>query len=248
MVVILRSALIMGAAWATLAVAGSAAEAGSTRSQGKGFVAKYVAGRLRVGATFTHYALEDTRRSGDSGYDNGNLDGNFLGSLWGLDVQQHWWPNPYVEYRILSGFGLGVGYDQLRAKTLDWANDERTAVAGDGDVEMRGVGVYVFGRYRNRTRLEPYGSIGYSWYESSFDVSPGWAAPGRRFEVENTSGWMISVGANLALTRKIAADVTLRHSEIGDIQARAYFRPNRYRAGAFPMQYNALGFGAVITF
>ncbi len=58
--------------------------------------------RLSLGASFTNYGLEETRRSGENGYDNGNLSGNFLGSLWGLDARQHYFPNPYLEYRIVS--------------------------------------------------------------------------------------------------------------------------------------------------
>ena len=89
---------------------------------GSGSGGGWISTRLSVGARFTYYWLEETRRSGENGYDNGNLSGNFLGSLWGLDAQQHYFPNPYFEYRVSSGFGIGAMYDQLRVKTLDWAN------------------------------------------------------------------------------------------------------------------------------
>ena len=213
-----------------------------------GFGQKWVSTRLAVGARFTYYWLEDSRRAGENGYDNGNLEGNFLGSLWGLDAQQHYFPNPYLEYRVVSGLGLGVTYDQLRAKTLDWANEDETATAGDGDLELRGVGVYLLGRYRNRTRFEPYGTLGFAWYKSHFDVSPGWAAPGRRFEVQDTDGWFVTAGCKMSLAKHVGVDVMFRHSHVGDVASRAYFRPNRYREGAFPMRYDALAIGGLYAF
>ena len=209
---------------------------------------RWISTRLVVGARFTYYWLEDSRRAGENGYDNGNLEGNFLGSLWGLDAQQHYFPNPYLEYRVVSGVGIGATYDQLRAKTLDWADDTQTATAGDGDLEIRGVGVYLVGRYRNRTRFEPYGTLGFAWYQSHFDVSPGWAAPGRRFEVEDTDGWFISAGCKMSVAKHVGVDVTFRHSHVADVAARAYFRPNRYREGAFPMRYDALAIGVLYAF
>jgi opacity protein-like surface antigen len=242
--------MAMGA-WLLLAVAATAVaeQAGQPTETPASFGQKWIATRLVVGARFTHYWLEDSRRAGENGYDNGNLEGNnFLGSLWGLDAHQHYFPNPYVEYRVVSGLGFGVTYDQLRAKTLDWADEEQTATAGDGDLEIRGVGIYLLGRYRNRTRFEPYGILGFTWYKSHFDVSPGWAAPGRRFEVENTDGWFMTAGCTLSLTRHFSVDVMFRHSQVEDVAARAYFRPNRYREGAFPMHYDALAFGGLYAF
>jgi opacity protein-like surface antigen len=237
-------------AWLILAAAGAAGaeQAASSPEPRPTFGQRWIATRLVAGARFTYYWLEDSRRAGENGYDNGNLDVNFLGSLWGLDAQQHYFPNPYLEYRIVSGFGLGVTYDQLRAKTLDWANEDRTATAGDGDLEIRGVGVYVLGRYRNRSRFEPYGSVGFAWYRSHFDVSPGWLTPGRRFEVENTDGWFATAGCRMTLAGHLGVDVVFRHSHVGDVAARAYLRPNRYREGAFPMRYDALAIGALYAF
>jgi hypothetical protein len=220
------------------------APAGQSRS----FGTRWIATRLTVGARFTYYWLEDTRRSNENGYDNGNLAGNFLGSLWGLDAEQHDFPNPYLEYRVVSAFGVGVTYDQLRARTLDWANAQQTVTAGDGDLEIRGVGVYLLARYRNRTRFEPYASAGWAWYKSHFDVSPGWAAPGRRFVVENTDGWFATAGCKMGLGRHLGLDAMFRHSQVGDVAARAYLVGNHYRGGAFPMRYDALGAGVLYAF
>jgi hypothetical protein len=190
----------------------------------------------------------DTRRSDADGYDNHNLSGNFLGSLWGLDAQQHYFPNPYFEYRLFSGVGVGASYDQLRAKTLDWANDDHTATAGDGDLELRGVGAYLVLRYSNRSRFEPRATAGFAWYKAHFFESPGWAAPGRHFAVEDTNGWFATGGCAAHLSRHFGLDTTVRYSAIGDVAARAYLLGNHYRSGSFPMRYTALALGAAYSF
>ena len=141
-----------------------------------GFVRSWVATRLSLGARVTFFWLQDTRRSSNTGFDNANLTGNFLGSLWGLDGKQHYFPNPFLEYRVISSFGVGAAYDQARAKTLDWANQEKLITAGDGDLQIRGLQTYLFGRYRNRSRATPYAQLGWGWYWSEFFESPGWSA------------------------------------------------------------------------
>ena len=209
----------------------------------------WISTRLSLGASFTHFRLEETRRSGENGYDNGNLSGNFLGSLWGLDAQQHAFPNPYLEYRVVSGFGIGVTYDQVRARTLDWANEEQQVTAGDGDLELRGVGVYLVARYRSPSRYSPHASAGYAWYDSHFDVSPGWAAPGRRFVVEDTEGWFVSAGCTVKVVKGFGLDASVRYSDIDDVAAHAYLTGGkRYRGGAFPMRYIAFAVGVAYAF
>ncbi len=236
-----------------VALLSSAAGAGGERSAAaeapSGFAGRWVAKRLSVGARVTCFRLEDTRRASENGYDNTNLEGNFLGSLWGLDARQHYFPNPFVEYRVASSFGVGLAYDQARARTLDWADDdERVVTAGDGDVEVRGLQAYVFGRYRNRTRFTTYASLGMAWYWSRFFESPGWSAPGRRFVVEDTNGWFVAVGCGFALSRHVGVDAMYRHSQVADVAARAYLHGNHYRAGAFPMRNDGLGVGVVYSF
>jgi hypothetical protein len=204
--------------------------------------------RLSIGVRMTQFRLEDTRRTSALGYDNGNLTGNFLGSLWGLDPEQHYFPSPYVECRLASSFGVGAEYDQARAKTLDWANADMTVTAGDGDVEIRGLQLYAFGRLPNRTRVTPYAQIGFARYWSHFFTSPGWASPGRHFEVDGTHGWFAAAGGRLSLGRHLGIDLQLRHSQTQDVSARAYFPGNRHRSGAFPMRSDSLGAGVFCTF
>jgi hypothetical protein len=207
-----------------------------------------VANRLSIGARMTHFWLEDDRRATDHGYDNLNLAGNFLGSLWGLDARQHYFPNPFLEYRVVSAFGVGVAYDQERAKTLDWGDAAQTITVGDGDVEIRGLQYYVFGRFRNRTRITPYVNAGFARYWSRFYVSPDWALPGRHFEVDDTDGWFVSGGGDIALTRHLGLDALYRHSQTEAVSGRAFFNAKRHRSGSFPMRSDLGSVGLLYRF
>jgi hypothetical protein len=219
------------------------------RERDRGFFGRWVADHLLVGASLTHFWLDDTRRATDHGYDNQNLTGNFLGSLWGLDAQQHYFPDPMLEYRIISSFGVGLAYDQARAKTLDWGIiDTRVTTIGDGDVEIRGLQFYLFGRYPNRTRLAPYANVGVSRYSSRFLPSPLWVAPGRHLDVDSTRGWFLASGCNVALGRHWGLQVFYRYSHVGAVSGRAFFHGTHHRSGAFPMRNNRLGTGLFYAF
>jgi opacity protein-like surface antigen len=235
-----RLALTLGLL-ATAVAAGADQQPGSLRRAGPG--AGWIRERLSIGLRLNRFWLQETRRTDAEGFDNANLKGNFLGSLWGLDAVQHYFPSPYLEYRVASGFGLQLSYDQARAKTLDWANDDHTLTAGDGDVEIRGGTAAFVARYRNRTRLTPYASVGFAWYRSHFFTSPGWATPGRYFVVQNTDGWFVAAGLRFRVTPHVGADVAYRHSYVGDVAARAYLRADHYRGGAFPMRRDVLDLG-----
>ncbi len=243
-------------AFALLApVAGLAAETPSPVSPEGGssggrrpIAQRLLSGRLRLGLRFTHFWLEDTRRSGPDGYDNANHAGNFLGSLWGLDARQRSWPSPFLEYRVVASFGAGLAYDQARARTLDWADAEHTVTAGDGDVLVRGLQLYVFGRYPNPTRFTPHARLGLVRYRSRFLESPGWAAPGRHFEADDTNGWFLALGWEVALPWRIGLDVSYRHTQVPGVVARAYLHNNHNRAGVFPMTNDAVVAGLSYRF
>ncbi len=234
-----------------LALPGVRALADTSPSGGgdPGFYQRFVEGRLTLGVRSSFFRLEDTRRyAPDGSLDNGNLDGNFLGSLWGLDAQQRPIPLPFLEYRVVSRFGVGTAYDQARARTLDWADATQTTTAGDGDLQIRGLSAYVFGRGPRWGRLTPYGQIGLEWYWSHFYTLPGWAIPGRHFDAYSTDGWFFALGGSFALGRHLRLDAQLRHSQTDAVDARAYLLHNHYRGGAFPMRRDALGGGMLWAF
>jgi opacity protein-like surface antigen len=212
------------------------------------FVARSVGGRLTLGVRFTHTWLVEDRRAGPNGYDNSNKRGNFLGSLWGLDAQQQYVPLPLVEYRVVRTFGVGVAYDQVRIKTLDWANPEHTMTAGDGDLEIRGVQTWAFGRWANRTRATPYLQVGFAHYWSRFLESPGWAAPGRYFEVESTQGWILTAGVRFAVGKGFALDGFYQRRQLDDVQAAAHLTGGGRIKGVFPVRSNVVAVGVVYGF
>lgn len=215
----------------------------------------WIRGRLAMGARWSHFSLDDTRRLTADGPDNQNVQGNYLGSLWGLDTEQHVLPDPFAEYRIVSSFGLGASYTRQRAKTLDWQqNDPSLPPSGDGDVEIRGLQVYAFGGYPRRTRVKPYAQLGRSRYWSRFFVLPSWTRgnPGRVIQVDNTAGWFFALGARMTFWRHAGLDAFYRRSLIDQVIARSYpdviNTPNRHRTGAFPMRSKALGVGIAYAF
>jgi hypothetical protein len=107
---------------------------------------------------------------------------------------------------------------------------------------------YVFGRIRNRTRLTPYANVGIARYHSHFFASPDWLQPGRHFEVDDTRGWFVSGGCNVAFARHVGLDVLYRHSQLDAVIGRAFFNRNRHRSGAFPMRNDLVGAGLFLAF
>jgi opacity protein-like surface antigen len=227
---------------------GGAEEVDAGAGAQQGFLARCVGGRLTLGVRVSHSWLVEDRRAGPNGYDNSNKQGNFLGSLWGLDAQQQYLPLPLVEYRVVKTFGVGVAYDEMKIKTLDWANPEHTATAGDGDLEVRGVQAYAFGRYANRTRFTPYLHLGFAHYWSRFLESPGWAAPGRYFEVDDSQGWFVTAGVRFAVGKGLALDGCYQRRQLGDVQAAAHLVGGGRIKGVFPVRSNVFAVGVVYGF
>ena len=233
-----------------LCLCGGIAEAASP-GMPSGFFDHWIRGRLAIVADWTRFSLADSRRLTDHGLNNKNR-ANFLGSLWGLEARQHYFPDPSLEYRIVSVFGLGASYDQRRARTLDWG--PHAEIVGDGDVEIRGAQAYVFGRYPNRSRVTPYARVGLARYRSRFFVLPSWSGggPGRAIRVDDTSGPFAAGGLRITVWRHAALDAFYRYSFIRDVAARAYGdivnKPNQHRNGAFPMRNRALGIGGAYGF
>jgi opacity protein-like surface antigen len=223
-------------------------EVDSSAGARPGILERCVRGRLTLGVRGSHSWLLENRRSDENGYDNSNKRGNFLGSLWGLDAQQRYVPSPLVEYRIVAAFGVGAAYDDVKVKTLDWGNPEHTVTAGDGDLQIRGVQAYAFGRYANRTRASPYVEVGLAHYWSRFLESPGWAAPGRSFEVDDTRGWFLTAGVRVAVWRGLALDGSYERLQLGDVQAVAHLAGGGRIKGAFPVRSNVVSLGVVYAF
>lgn len=207
---------------------------------------------LEIGARIHHFNLKDTLRSGRNGPANSNIRINFIGSVWGLQENQDYFPRLYAQYALVPFFGIGATYDHVAAKTLDWGNLEKTEIAGDGDVTIYGPLFYLFARYPNSTRFLPFAELGWAYYFANFEETAQWAAtaPGYRFEVDDTSGYFLALGVDFALHEKWHANLYWRRMFQAEVNARAYFTPGPRvgRYGAFPMEYEMLGLGVSYRF
>lgn len=209
---------------------------------------------FEIGVRSYHYNLRDTRRRGDTGYDNANWYGNinFIGSIWGLDEIQNYLPRLYVQVALTPYAGIGVSYDTIGAKTVDWGNAERTRTATDGSLHLHGGLLYAFLRYPLYFGLQPFCEIGGAWYRSQFTEAATWKATGDgyRMKVDHTKGYFVALGVNVALTDDWALSVYWRRMMDLDVKARAYFDPgpDPNRVGSFPMEYTMFGIGASYVF
>lgn len=242
-----RAALALALA-SSLPAAARADEVASNPAGRAGLVHRATRGRLSLGLRLSRLWLEDSRRYGPNGLDNGNGPINFLGSLWGLDPVQRYVPSPFLEYRIVSGVGVGVAYDEARIRTLDWANAEKTVTAGDGDLRLRGAQIWGFASYPRGARITLGAYGGYGRYWPAFFEAPGWALPGRWFEVHATQGWL--AGARLRVTprRHLGIEVGYEHLGLADVPAKAHLLGGGHKNGVFPARSDALRAGLVYTF
>ncbi|OQA26479.1 MAG: hypothetical protein BWY59_01366 [Verrucomicrobia bacterium ADurb.Bin345] len=203
--------------------------------------------RWEVGARITHFSLEDDDRGGN----NSNIRGNFLGSIWGLEEEQSYLPKPYIQYLVIPYGGVGLGYDAMTIKTVDWGDDARTFKSSDGDLTVQGAAFYLFGRYPNETRFTPFAEVGFVYYMADFDEDSEWKAtgPGYRFEVDDTSGNYIALGCNVQIYEQWFMNIYFRRLFEATVDGKAHFGPGyRPRSGSFPLENDAWGLGVSYQF
>lgn len=215
-----------------------------------------ISNRLTLGARVCFFALDETRRRGENGLRNENgFAGNhvnYIGSLWGLEEIQDPIPRLYLQWTCCRYLGLGLTYDHVAAKTLDWKDASRTETQGDGDLQIRGPLAYLYAQLPNSSRLTPLAELGLAYYFADFCETEAWAhtGPGYRFEVDDTVGYYFALGTDLAITRCWHCDFYWRFMYGPEVDARAYFHPGNIlgREGSFPMEYQMAGFGVSYHF
>ena len=243
-----------GFRWVAVTIAAGLAgtATGATVAEPQGFFEQFVRNRLEIGARINSFELKDDRRSDASGYDNWNLSENFIGSIWGLDDEQSYWPRLYVQYMIVPYFGVGLTYDSITASTVDWGNEEQTRKSSDGDVCISGPLFYLVGCFPNESRFRPFLELGYAVYSADFDENSAWAsvAPGYRFGVDDTDGWFWGIGCNIRVYENWNVDLYYRQMRDNVVDARAYFNPGPRpgRVGEFPLEYDMFSIGASYRF
>jgi len=172
--------------------------------------------------------------------------------LWGLDENQNYLPRPYFQWVVNDYFGLGVSYDYLAVKTVDWANAEKTRTSSDGDLFLQGGLLYAFVRCPLLFGITPFGELGGAWYKVDFVESAKWVAQGAgyRLEVDDAIGYYIGLGVNVDISIDWSLNLYWRQMYEAEVKARAFFssasEPDR--VGSFPMGYRMIGLGAAFHF
>ncbi len=250
----MRSAYTLTVVALLLSGATGVAPVQAQHSGAYGSVGPYHFRQAEIGVRSYHFTLKDTLRKGPNGPDNANWEGriNFIGSVWGLEEIQNYLPRLYAQFNINPYFGVGVSYDYIGAKTVDWGNEEKTRTTTDGNLHLQGLLAYTLLRYPLRFGITPFLEFGGAWYRANFTESAAWTmnGDGYRFQVDNTRGYFLGAGVNVELPGNWSASLYWRQMRDVEVTARAYLAPGPQvgRAGSFPMEYKMIGIGAAYQF
>tara|TARA_R100000027_G_scaffold48943_1_gene37530 strand:+ start:7445 stop:8413 length:969 start_codon:yes stop_codon:yes gene_type:complete len=208
------------------------------------FYDKYLHDRLTLGTRVLWYSLTDTE-SGEE------FDGSFIGSLNRTTEDQN--PAPiyfYAEYAITPYFGFGMSYDQFKIVTLD-------SGGGDGSFELDGPILYGFGRFENGSAFTPFLEVGIAFYGVDFSPKDEWTYSDggttviNRFDVDNSTGFVLGGGLDIAIIEHLSVNLYLRYVSV-DVDVDYYFTPasntTPSASGSFPGDHFSYGLGVAYTF
>ena len=216
-----------------------------------------LAGRLEVGTRVTYFILQDD--SSDS----------FLGSINQLNDEQDYIPYKlFADWMITPAIGVELTWDDLKAGAQTDEVDEHV----DGDFELMGPVVTVFGRYKNKTIFTPFAGAGLSymfgdfeetqWWAMGYSHESDWAALGypdearhnitRRIDVDDSLGWILTCGSDVRITPRLSANLYARYEYL---EADATFVEKRgevdvvnHESSSIPFSNFALGLGVKYVF
>ena len=180
-----------------------------------GFYETYIRNRLVVGTRIITFSLSDDDVS--------------LGTINKLNYIQDHAPNKiFLNYLMNPYWGFELSYDKIEAETR--TSDGKS----DGDVEMSGPILSIFGRYPNDTGFVPYGGIGLAVFDGDFSEEAHWAlgypnpqayvdagSPStplggrtRSISVDSYTGTVIYLGVVWEFWENWAADVLFRYMDM----------------------------------
>jgi hypothetical protein len=215
----------------------------------QGFLAK----RLEVGARWTYFNLNDTRRENFDA--NGTFTGGFLGSINQLNAKQEYWPLPVVRFNVIPYAGIELSYDHIRAETRTYF-DAHT----DGTFDLRGPLVALYGRYPNKTRFTPSLGVGLAFYGTDFEEDAWWHGdtqpPGpvmQWIDTTRTTGYFLFVACDIAIYKQWSAELYARDMSADvdghyTITTRDLTVIDDFGTTKFPMSYWAAGLGVKYCF
>ncbi len=214
------------------------------------FYTKFIKDRVQIGTRSAHRILTDD----DSGHKGGGYgSGTFLGTIYGLDAKQNYFPRQlYGRFFINDIFGVEIGYDQYKAKSLT-----RNPPYTDGDLEVSGITLSLIGFYRNTSKFTPYLGLGLGFFSSNFSEIANWRSSynglrQRRMITDDVNATIVSLGVLWEFTERWNLDLSAKY--IGNADIDAVFKGYTYgildtvQPGHFPMDSYALQIGVSYTF
>jgi len=217
-----------------------------------GFYETYIRDRVVLGTRIITFSLSDDDVS--------------LGTINKLnDIQDHAPTKIFLNYLMNPYWGFELSYDKIEAETR--TSDGKS----DGDVEMSGPILSVFGRYPNHTGFVPYGGIGLAVFGGDFDEEAHWAlgypnpeayvdagSPStplggrtRSMSVDDYTGTVIYLGVVWEFWERWAADVLFRYMDMeadSTFTGKVHGNVETVISDTFDLSNTAYGLGIRYTF
>ena len=215
------------------------------------------ANHLELGTRVTYFMLQDD--SSDS----------FLGSINQLDEKQDYIPyKVFADWMITPAIGVELTWDGIKADAQTAASDEHI----DGDFELAGPIITVFGRYVNETIFTPFAGAGLAymfaefneaqWWAMGYAHESDWAALGypdevrnnitRCIDVDNAVGLVLTGGSDIWFTDYFSATFFVRYI---NLDTDATFTEKRgdvdiinHDSQSIPFSHFAFGLGVKYVF
>jgi len=200
---------------------------------------------LELGTRFTYVWLRDHRRDPLSGIDG--APGSYYGSINELDPVQSYWPlKLFADYKFCPYGGVELALDYFSVRTITQLDGHT-----DGDLNLVGPQLSVFGRYPNATAFTPYAGAGLAYYHASFDENPDWHAPPGRPEIQtmdftHTYGAFLYGGLLWDFAGHWSADLLVRYTWLRDADGTHWGGPDGTDfngSPSFPLSNIAAGVG-----
>lgn len=196
---------------------------------------------FQIGTRVQQVKLQDTTRGEP-------YNGSFVGSITEITEDQDSTPDKiYLQARLpKTPLWVGVGYDHVRAQTMDDSNGDGIpdTNGGDGFVDISGFIPYLQAAWDNETRFTPFVEIGYAFYECKFDAYENWSNGGQKEMVlDSTTGFELAAGVGIRLYRNLSADIYFRQMKVDDITGVYKMNGQDRDDIVYTMSYTSVGAG-----
>ncbi|MBL7077176.1 MAG: hypothetical protein ISS31_06880 [Kiritimatiellae bacterium] len=194
---------------------------------------------LEIGLRSSYFQLHDSTRGPDN---------HFLGSLDELIEKQNYVPLPFVNIRFGKYWALGLGYEEMRART--WSRPD--SVDGeighsDGTIEVSGPWISIQCYYPNRSRYTPFAEAGLLLYNAHFDHLDAWRnargdVNSHILDIDDENGYRLGLGCDITLTEDWSLVVTVERTYL-EVDATYYLYGDVADEVVFPLDNTRYGIG-----